>query len=104
MRPLVFNIVLFAIFLSTAFSCGGGDVREGEDYGNLLDTPSGLTLVEEEHIGGWGRSECTMCHNLENIHLVNRTGIPIDIDAIHELALEEGVAGCPACHGENGVP
>ncbi len=84
--------------------CGGTVTDGGEDYGNLLDSPEGLVLTEDEHDVGWGHSECTMCHNLENIHLVNRTEIAIDIEAIHEQALEEGLAVCSDCHGTNGVP
>jgi len=99
---MIRTAILF--FLFSLASCGGASFNEGEDYGNLLDSPDGLTLTEEEHTGGWGRSDCTICHNLENIHLVNRTGIAIDIDAIHDQALGEGEAGCPACHGTNGVP
>lgn len=92
--------LIVSIFLA---SCGGTTLNEGEDYGNLLDSPEGLVLTQAEHEIGWGHSTCTMCHNLENIHLVNRTGIAIDIDALHEQALEEGIAGCAACHGDNGA-
>ncbi|MDP2600908.1 MAG: hypothetical protein Q8P84_09300 [Deltaproteobacteria bacterium] len=84
--------------------CGGDAFNEGEDYGNLLDTPGGLTLNQSEHPLGWGDANCTICHNLENIHLVNRTGTSIDIVAIHDRAISEGISGCAACHGNNGVP
>lgn len=71
---------------------------------DLLDGAEGLTLTEGEHEVGWGKAECTLCHQLENIHLENRTGLPIDIDQIHDDAIEDGVDGCPDCHGANGVP
>ena len=35
---------------------------------------------------------------------VSRPGIAVDTAAIHGQALGEGEAGCPACHGTNGVP
>lgn len=102
MRPFfTFLPALFALALF--LSCGEG-VENGEDYGDLLDSPEGLTLTEEEHEIGWGRSDCTTCHNLENIHLVNHTSLPIDIDSVHDQALEEGEAGCADCHGTNDVP
>src|SRR3990172_11738055 len=87
-------IWIILVLAALTVGCGEGSFNEGEDYGNLLDGPEGLTLTEEEHEIGWGQSECTICHNLDNIHLVNRTDIPIDIEAIHELALEDGTAGC----------
>jgi len=90
------------LILASLSACGGGE-NEGEDYGNLLDSPLGLILTEEEHTGGWGRSQCTLCHNLENIHLENRTGLPLDIDEVHEIALEGGIEVCADCHGTNGV-
>lgn len=97
-----FLISLILSFL--LFACGGSEFDEGEDYGDLLDTEEGLILTEEEHVGAWGRSDCTLCHNLENIHLTNRTDVPLDIEAIHDQAIAEGVAGCADCHGTNGVP
>lgn len=92
------------VLLSLYAACGGSAFNQGEDYGNLLDTPEGLVLTEGEHGIGWGHPECTICHNLENIHLENRTGIPIDIDLIHDQAIEDGIAGCAICHGTNGIP
>ncbi|MBI1909474.1 MAG: hypothetical protein HYS22_04835 [Deltaproteobacteria bacterium] len=96
------SVVFCLIVLLMA--CGGSPVNEGENYGNLLSTDQGLVLTEGEHEAGWGRSDCTLCHNLENIHRINRTGIPIDIDAIHDQALSDGIASCATCHGTNGVP
>lgn len=84
-------------------SCNQSATNDGEDFGNLLTSPQGLLLTEEEHPEGWGRAECTLCHNLENIHLENRTGLPIDIQAIYQQALEEGLSSCASCHGTNGV-
>ncbi|MBI4124578.1 MAG: hypothetical protein HY609_03330 [Deltaproteobacteria bacterium] len=84
-------------------ACGENPVNEGENFGNLLNTSGGLVLTQAEHPTGWGHSECTLCHNLENIHLVDRTGIT-DIVAVHNRAISEGISGCAACHGTNGVP
>lgn len=99
--PKMAIVIMAALALA---SCAGSEFIEGEDYGNLLDTPQGLVLTEDEHTDGWGRSACSTCHNLDNIHLVNRTGVPgVDIAAIHDQAITDGDAGCPDCHGTNGV-
>ncbi len=90
-----------AILLGVACSEIAED--EGEDFGNILDSPGGLVLEEEEHIYGWGRSDCLMCHNLNNIHLENRTGIDIDVEEIQEMTYEEGESVCMSCHGTNGT-
>ena len=103
MKRRINSLVLIGFVMSLS-SCGGSTLDEGEDYGNLLETEEQLILTETEHPGGWGRAECTLCHNLTNIHLVDRTGINIDIATIHNRALAEGIAGCAACHGTNGVP
>lgn len=89
--------------LAVMSSCGGAEFNGGEDYGNLLDTPGGLILNEEKHRVGWGEPNCTICHDLGNIHLVNRTGLDIDIEEIHNDAIEEGISICAECHGNNGV-
>lgn len=85
------------------FGCGSSEVSEGENYGDLLNTAQGLTLTQGEHTIGWGNTQCTLCHNLENIHLVDRTGVT-DIKAVYNRAINEGISGCSVCHGNNGVP
>lgn len=102
MKQFLTGLCLLGLVVAIS-SCGESTFNDGEDFGDLLDTPDGLVLTEEEHIGGWGRADCTACHNLENIHLVNRSDIPIDIEAVHEEALEEGIDSCADCHGTNGV-
>jgi hypothetical protein len=98
-------LLIIAISLTCGgISCGGSTIDEGEDYGNLLETEEGLVLTEGEHLGGWGRAECTICHNLENIHLVNRTGVDLDIGTIYNQVISEGLSSCATCHGTNGVP
>ena len=97
------RILLPLFFLVLLAGCGSGELNRGEDYGNLLDKTGGLVLTSERHSGGWGRADCTLCHNLKNIHLVNRTKVPLDINAIRQRALDEGNSGCAACHGKNGL-
>lgn len=94
---------LFLVFFLILFGCGSVADDSGENFGNILDSPSGLVLTEEEHVYGWGRSDCLMCHNINNIHLENRTDTDIDVEAIQDTVAEEGEAVCMNCHGSNGT-
>ena len=87
--------------------CGSGGDPQSEDYGNLLASPEGLVLVAEEHPSGWTRSDCFGCHNVNNIHQVNRTGLPdaeVDLPGVRAIVRSGGEASCAMCHGSNGVP
>ncbi|OGQ48166.1 MAG: hypothetical protein A3H42_06805 [Deltaproteobacteria bacterium RIFCSPLOWO2_02_FULL_46_8] len=97
------SFILFGFVAFCLTACGGTTTNGGEDYGDILSTSQGLTLTQSEHTIGWSKSECTMCHNLENIHLVDRTGVT-DIVAVHNQAIRDGITGCAACHGTNGMP
>jgi hypothetical protein len=101
-RSLLGTAALFVILALAG--CGSDASNSGENYGNILNSPAGLILVQEEHEAGWGRSECFSCHVNSNIHIVNRTGDPtLDLGAIQDLVAAEGTASCPLCHGNNGV-
>jgi hypothetical protein len=103
--PTIKNVIigsLSLICIISFVSCGSIE-DSGENYGDLLDSPSGLILTEEEHIDGWERADCLLCHSLSNIHLVDRSGIGIDIDAIREETFIDGEEGCSDCHGDNGI-
>lgn len=103
-KPASIWMALTLLAMTGALGCGSTEFNEGENYGNLLDTAGGLTLNQSEHELGWKKSDCTICHNLENIHLVNRTGTSTNIVTVHNRAISEGIGGCAACHGGNGVP
>jgi hypothetical protein len=103
--------------LATVTACGSSGGPQSEDYGNILDSPAGLVLVEQEHPTGWGRPECFACHEIRNIHIENRTGLPdcpptpsgtpiacLDLTQVRALVLSQGEASCAQCHGANGVP
>lgn len=86
--------------------CGDDAGPQSENYGNLLASPGGLVLLEEEHPTGWMRPDCFGCHNINNIHAVNRTGLPddeVDLPGIRAIVRNEGEASCTMCHGDNGV-
>jgi hypothetical protein len=101
--------------MSLLAACGTDGAMKSEDYGNLLNSPAGLIVVEEEHQTGFGRTDCLLCHETRNIHTVNRTGLPscpsdgapeegcIDLADVRQLVKDQGQASCPLCHGDNGV-
>lgn len=93
------TVLLASLFFC---SCGSTDLQ-GENYGNLMASPSGLTLVPHEHKEGWGVANCNICHNTSLIHLVDRSGTDINMAAIREQVVTEGLVSCPICHGTNGV-
>lgn len=89
-----------------AVGCGDGADPQSENYGNLLASPGGLVVLEEEHPTGWGRSDCFGCHNVNNMHQVNRTGLPdedVDLPGIRAIIRSGGETSCTMCHGDNGV-
>lgn len=87
-------------------ACGSRSDPQSEDYGNILTSPAGLVLVEEEHRAGWGRQDCFVCHNTNDMHQVNRTGLPddkADLPGIRAIIENQGLQSCGLCHGDNGV-
>jgi len=88
-------------------ACGSEAGPQSENYGNVLASPEGLVLVQEEHPTGWMRSDCYGCHNVNNIHQINRTGLPndeVDLPGVRAIVRSGGEASCMMCHGSNGVP
>lgn len=89
-----------------AMGCGSDGTPESENYGNLLASPGGLFVLQEEHPSGWGRAECFACHEVRNLHVENRTGLPdeeIDLPNVRAIIRNQGEASCALCHGDNGV-
>ncbi len=96
-------------------ACGDDGGGESEDYGNLLASPAGLVVLEEEHPTGWGRPDCFLCHEIRSMHVVNRTGLPdcddvdpaletcLDLGEIQSIIRNGGEQSCAPCHGDNGV-
>jgi|APSaa5957512576_1039674.scaffolds.fasta_scaffold54350_1 hypothetical protein len=97
-----YSYLLF-FFCLAAIHCGSEATDTGENFGDITDSPDSLVLTEEEHIYGWGRDDCTMCHNLNNIHLVDRTGIGLNMEDIQDITFEDGEDSCATCHGNNGT-
>jgi hypothetical protein len=95
-----------SFLLLVAAGCGSNGGVTSENYGNLLASPDGLVLVQEEHPTGWTRPDCFTCHEVRNIHTVNRTGLPdsvVDLPGVQAIVASGGVGSCPQCHGSNGV-
>ena len=74
-RASVPAAILFGVLFFLA-ACGDNAEPSSENYGNLLASPGGLIVLEEEHPTGWMRPDCFSCHNVLNMHTVNRTGLP----------------------------
>lgn len=92
-----------AIILFFLVSCQGSD-RKTENYGDISQSPGGKSLViPEEHQGGWGRSQCLLCHNSSlNIH--RNADSLVDAEAINARVQErQDSQYCLSCHGDNGV-
>jgi hypothetical protein len=95
------------LLLAVTAGCGSDADPQSENYGNLLASPGGLVVLQEEHPTGWMRPDCFGCHNVNNIHQVNRTGLPddeVDLPGIRAIVQNEGESSCAMCHGSNGVP
>lgn len=95
-------IIISVIALFSFISCGDS-TRDREYYGDLSQTPGGIVINDEgEHEGGYGRSECLLCHNAYlNIHRGPDSGI--DLDAFVEEVQRQGSVYCRICHGQNGI-
>jgi hypothetical protein len=91
------TFLIVTILIQIIISCDNAD--EGEEYPDIF--ANGLILTESNHIGGYGRSECFFCHNIENIHVVDHSG-GVDVEAIREITISEGETSCVSCHGSNG--
>jgi hypothetical protein len=107
------SLLIVLLFL---VACGNNGSEEGDDYGDLLSSPGGLLVLEEEHPTGFGRPDCFACHEIRNMHVVNRTSLPdcddvedpgsepcIDLAEIQSFIRQEKGASCFVCHGSNGV-
>jgi hypothetical protein len=127
--PVVCRGGALRLLLALLAGCGSGAATQSENYGNLLASPglcsssttivcdrdadcppgeycNGLIVLEQEHPTGWTRPDCLLCHNVNNIHQVNRTGLPddeVDLANIRAIVQNQGENSCPLCHGDNGV-
>jgi hypothetical protein len=83
--------------------CGRGN-DDGQDFGDIVAGAQGTQLTREEHPTGWGRSDCFLCHPLEEIHQVDRSGTGVvPLEDIRRLVDRERLNSCHLCHGDNGV-
>jgi hypothetical protein len=91
------------IAVAAFVGCGGGN-DHGQNFGNLIASAQGTQLTREEHPDGWTRTDCFVCHPVEEIHQVDRTGTGVlPLEDIRKLVARDGLASCHLCHGDNGV-
>jgi len=96
--------VLAAVAMVALVGCGGKGNDDGEDFGNLIASAQGTQLTRAEHPTGWGRTECFLCHPVDEIHKVDRSGTgTLPLADIRRLVDRDGLASCHLCHGDNGV-
>jgi hypothetical protein len=97
-------VTALTVLLSLLCGCGSNGSEAPTNYGNLLSSPQGLVLAQEEHPSGWGRADCFFCHEIRTMHTVNRTGIEgLDLAEIRSIVRNQGESSCAQCHGTNGV-
>ena len=107
MTITAWRLTILVLFALSTSACGSKSDPMSEDSGNILASPGGLIVLEEEHPTGWGRSGCFGCHNVNNMHQVNRTGLSdeqADLPGIRAIIENQGESSCSLCHGDNGVP
>ena len=93
-------ILLFLVLLLPA--CQEDDPCAG--VRDIFQSPRGLTLTREEHVLGWGQTECFQCHQLWSIHVSPCTAILGDSAGDINAGIDpEDTTTCISCHGTNGV-
>lgn len=97
-----YRLVIIFIGILCLTACQGTDLSEY--YGNLIDTPGGLSLTKEEHSYGWGESNCYICHTPNNFHQSQEErSTQFDMQQVRDRVAVEGLNSCSTCHGSNGV-
>ena len=97
------RVVMAAVAMIGLVGCGKGN-DDGEDFGNLIASAQGTQLTRAEHPTGWGRSECFLCHPVDEIHKVDRSGTGVlPLADIRRLVDRDGLSSCHLCHGDNGL-
>lgn len=94
---------LLPLFFIFVVGCQG-DIHDRENYGDLGQNPASIPLSNaNQHKGGYGRSDCLLCHNVAlNVH--RRPGNNIDVDTLNEKILNNGGSQyCITCHTDNGL-
>ncbi len=79
--------------------------RQYENYGDIRTSPGGISLIDpEEHGGGYGRTSCLVCHNLElNLHRSEGSSFS-NAEQLNDTIRENGGSTfCLKCHGANGT-
>ncbi|HLE00250.1 MAG TPA: hypothetical protein VJB59_08325 [Bdellovibrionota bacterium] len=91
-----------AVLLFTLFWLAGCSIdRQYERYPNLTKLED-ITLTEDNHPHGYGRSDCFSCHVSVNIHRVDyvQSGL---LNTAQRLTETYGIDSCRGCHQSNGV-
>ncbi|OGQ37307.1 MAG: hypothetical protein A3F16_04455 [Deltaproteobacteria bacterium RIFCSPHIGHO2_12_FULL_43_9] len=97
------HLLIFGTFLLLV-ACDQTN-RDLESYGDIAAGSGGITLINPaEHMGGYGRGACLMCHNAA-LNLHRGPNSLINVDALNQQIRDNGGdAYCLVrCHGPNGT-
>lgn len=91
------NILMMVIIALSLLACG--NTRDRENY-----DPISVALTNpNNHVGGWGRSQCLVCHNV-NLNVHRGPNSVIDPEALNAAVRAGGEeAYCRTCHTGNGL-
>ncbi len=100
----IFKFTFLIISIVGIGSCGGAG-GDYENYGDIYkENNNSFVITERTHPNGWGNFECYLCHNENNIHMVDRIeSMNIDLESIKAVVGANGLSSCKTCHGTNGV-
>ena len=93
------------ILLMSVLTACGNSPTDYENYGDItVNNNNTYEVSSANHPHGWGKSNCFLCHNINNIHREDRVANSyIDLDAINDNISASGLRSCTNCHGNNGV-
>lgn len=100
MKALFALLIVSGLFLA---QCGDENLLLGEDHGNIVAGSLGAVITQDEHVTGWGEANCFACHNTVSMHQTDRSGTGLNMAAIRQLTVDDGLESCVGCHGTNGL-
>ncbi len=96
------RFVIYVLGSLLCGACGSADPCVG--VADIMETPQGLILTEDEHQAGWGSSQCFTCHQIWRFHVADCTeSMDFDMESINEMVDVEDPSSCTVCHGDNGA-
>ena len=101
--------VLITLLLTSLITLGCSDEEQlsppKEDHGDIfINNNLTFAVSQKTHPTGWGKANCLVCHNVNNIHKVDRiSALSINLPRIERTIDAQGLKSCTNCHGSNGT-